>query len=117
MAANVSFSVDLGEIWAYCGIRVHQFGFFCCCYVDGVRIVQFQSEFYIPDLTFCGLEVRSMQRCPGHGLIPARRVAWGGASSGRRFLVCPLDVSVWLLSLIRFSLSPLSNLMIDFAAS
>ncbi|KAM3333171.1 hypothetical protein ACQJBY_028345 [Aegilops geniculata] len=60
--------------------------------VDGVGIVQFQSEFYIHDLTFCGLEVRSSRRCPGHGLIPARRVAWGGASSGRRFLGCPLDL-------------------------
>ncbi|KAE8794894.1 hypothetical protein D1007_30079 [Hordeum vulgare] len=63
--------------------------------VDGVGIVQFESESYIPDLTFCGLDVRSTRRCPGHGLIPARRIAWGGASSGRSFLGCPLDV-VWI---------------------
>ncbi|KAE8793361.1 hypothetical protein D1007_32016 [Hordeum vulgare] len=70
--------------------------------VDGVEIVQFESEFYIPNLIFCSLEVRSMRRCPGHELIPARRVASGGASSGRRFLGCLLifpdecDWVVWI---------------------
>ncbi|KAE8779898.1 hypothetical protein D1007_47008 [Hordeum vulgare] len=58
--------------------------------VDGVGIVQ--SEFYIPNLTFCGLEVWSTRQCPGHGLIPARHITSGGASSGRRFLGCPLDL-------------------------
>jgi hypothetical protein len=60
--------------------------------VDGCGIVQFQSEFFIPNPSFYGLEERSNHRCPGHGLIPARRVSWGGASTGRRFLGCPLDV-------------------------
>ena len=65
--------------------------------MDGVGIVQFESEFYIPDLTFDGPEMRTTRRCPGHGLIPARRVAWGGASTGRRFLGFPLDVISLLL--------------------
>ena len=30
---------------------------------------------------------------PSHGLVPTRRVSWGGASSGCRFLGCPLDVN------------------------
>ena len=60
--------------------------------VDGVGIVQFESEFYIPDLTFDGPEMRMTRHCLGHRLIPAQRVAWGGESTGRRFLGCPLDV-------------------------
>ena len=51
------------------------------------------SEYHHPDESFSGLEPRSKHRCPGHGLVPARRVAWGGASTGRRFLRCPLNVS------------------------
>ena len=54
--------------------------------------MQLVSEFYLPDDTYCGLEYRSKHRWPGHGLVPARRVSWGGASTGRRFLGCPLDV-------------------------
>ncbi|KAI4999255.1 hypothetical protein ZWY2020_003844, partial [Hordeum vulgare] len=59
--------------------------------VDGVGIVQFSSEFYMSDPSYCGLEKLSKHRCPGHELVPAHRVAWGGASTGRRFLGCPLD--------------------------
>ena len=54
--------------------------------------MQLVSEFYIPVDTYCGLEYHSKHRCPGHGLVPARRVSWGGESTGRRFLGCPLDV-------------------------
>ncbi|XBI85387.1 hypothetical protein VPH35_093537 [Triticum aestivum] len=61
-------------------------------HVDGVGIVQHSSEFYLADSTYCGLEPRSKHRCPRHQLIPACRVAWGGASTGRRFLGCPLDL-------------------------
>ena len=50
------------------------------------------SKFYLPDDTYCGLECRSKHRCPGHGLVPACRVSWGGASTDLRFLGCPLDV-------------------------
>ncbi|KAE8785221.1 hypothetical protein D1007_41147 [Hordeum vulgare] len=60
--------------------------------VDGCGIVQFESEFFIPNPSFYGLEERSNHRCPGHGLIPTRRVSWGGASMGRRFLGFPLDL-------------------------
>lgn len=66
--------------------------------VDGVGIVQFSSEFYMPDLSYCTLEKLSKHRCPGHGLVPARRVAWGGARTGRRFLGCPLDVICFLMN-------------------
>ncbi|XBH84056.1 hypothetical protein VPH35_072333 [Triticum aestivum] len=59
--------------------------------VDGVGIVQFQSEFYIPDLTFCGLD-SVVAAVPWPGAYSCSRVAWGGASSGRRFLGCPLDL-------------------------
>ena len=55
--------------------------------------MQHSSEFYLPDESYSGLEFLSKHRCPGHGLVPARRVSWGGASSGCRFLGCPLDVS------------------------
>ena len=67
-----------------------KFDFF---YVDGVGIVQHSSEFYLPDESYSSLEFLSKHRCPGHGLVPARRVSWGGASSDPRFLGCPLDVS------------------------
>uniref|UniRef100_A0A8I6X590 Uncharacterized protein n=1 Tax=Hordeum vulgare subsp. vulgare TaxID=112509 RepID=A0A8I6X590_HORVV len=60
--------------------------------VDGVGIVQHSSEFYLPWESYSGLEFLSKNQCPGHGLVPARRVSWGGASSGRRFLGCPLDL-------------------------
>ncbi|XBH97934.1 hypothetical protein VPH35_127531 [Triticum aestivum] len=62
--------------------------------IDGIGILEFVSEYHHPDESFCGLESRSKHRCPGHGLVPARRVAWGGASTGRRFLGCPLDLPV-----------------------
>ncbi|KAM3279544.1 hypothetical protein ACQJBY_046733 [Aegilops geniculata] len=60
--------------------------------IDGMGIVELVSEYHHPDESFSGLEPRSKHRCPGHGLVPARRVAWGGASTGRRFLGCPLDL-------------------------
>ncbi|XBI71286.1 hypothetical protein VPH35_065548 [Triticum aestivum] len=60
--------------------------------IDGIGIVEFVSEYHHPDESFSGLESRSKHRCPGHGLVPARRVAWGGASTGWRFLGCPLDL-------------------------
>lgn len=60
--------------------------------VDGVGIVEHVSEFYLPDESYCGLEHSSKHRCPGHDRVPARRVAWGGANTCRRFLGCPLDV-------------------------
>ena len=63
-------------------------------------IVEHASEFYLPDDTYTGLEYRSKHRCTGHGLVPARQVAWGGGSTGRQFLGCPLDVRVTFRSLI-----------------
>ncbi|KAE8788431.1 hypothetical protein D1007_37558 [Hordeum vulgare] len=60
--------------------------------VDGVGIVEHVSEFYFPDESYCGLEHSSKHRCPGHDRVPARRVAWGGANTGRRFFGCPLDL-------------------------
>ncbi|KAE8810144.1 hypothetical protein D1007_13208 [Hordeum vulgare] len=68
--------------------------------IDGMGIVELVSEYHLPDGSFSGLEPRSKHRCPGYGLVPARRVAWGGASTGRLFLGCPLDMSasgvVWV---------------------
>ncbi|XBJ23404.1 hypothetical protein VPH35_001568 [Triticum aestivum] len=60
--------------------------------VDGVGIVEHASEFYLLDDTYTGLEYNSKHRCAGHGLFPARRVAWGGGSTDRWFLGCPLDL-------------------------
>nr|XP_040257715.1 uncharacterized protein LOC120975008 [Aegilops tauschii subsp. strangulata] len=60
--------------------------------IDGIGIVEFVSGYHHPDESFCGLESRSKHRCPGHGLVPAHRVAWGGASTGQSFLGCPLDL-------------------------
>ena len=68
--------------------------------VDGVGIVEHAFEFYLLDDTYTGLEYRSKHRCAEHGLVPARRVAWGGGSTGRRCLGCPLDVRVTFRSLI-----------------
>ena len=67
--------------------------------MDGCGIVQFQSEYFVPNPTFYDLKERSKHRCPGQGLVPARRVAWGGASTGRRFLGFQLDVIDWELKL------------------
>ncbi|XBH98039.1 hypothetical protein VPH35_127611 [Triticum aestivum] len=60
--------------------------------VGGVGIVENAFEFYLPDDTYTGLEYRSKHRSTGHGLVPAHRVAWGGGSTGRQFLGCPLDL-------------------------
>ncbi|KAE8777066.1 hypothetical protein D1007_50171 [Hordeum vulgare] len=60
--------------------------------VDDCGIVQFQSEFFIPNPSFYGLEERSNHCCPGHGIIPARRVSWGGAS----MLPDECDWVVWI---------------------
>ncbi|KAF7094919.1 hypothetical protein CFC21_097189 [Triticum aestivum] len=60
--------------------------------VNGVGIVEHASEFYLPEDTCTGLEYCSKHHCTGHGLVPARQVAWGGGSTGRQFLGCPLDL-------------------------
>ncbi|KAE8806013.1 hypothetical protein D1007_17796 [Hordeum vulgare] len=60
--------------------------------VDGAGIVQFSSEFYMSDPSYCILEKLSKHRCPGHRLVPTRRVTLGGERTGRQFLGCPLDL-------------------------
>ena len=70
------------------------------------------SEFYLPDESYCGLELLSKHRCPGHGLVPARRVAWGGANTGRRFLGCPLDVRSCELYHVKDVVYAISNVLL-----
>ncbi|KAE8816969.1 hypothetical protein D1007_05521 [Hordeum vulgare] len=53
--------------------------------VDGAGIVEHVSEFYLPDESYCGLEHLPKHRYPGHDLVPAWRVVWGGANTCRSF--------------------------------
>ncbi|XBI17300.1 hypothetical protein VPH35_059385 [Triticum aestivum] len=82
--------------------------------VDGVGIVEHASEFYLSDDTYTGLEYRSKHRFAGHGLVPARRVAWGEGSTGRRFLGCPLDLPEECHWLVWVDLPPPTRVALAF---
>jgi hypothetical protein len=59
---------------------------------DFDEAVDLPKEINDPD--FFGPEVDSELRCY-HGEVPARKVAFDMAATGRRFLGCNREVSVW----------------------
>lgn len=63
-----------------------QIGAFLSSRLTGLGGCSSHLSFYIPHPSFCGLEKRSKQRCPRHGLVPARHVTWGAASTLLGFL-------------------------------